>query len=409
MASIIRDPLSSANSRSAVAYPELRVQANQRHRFRRGHPWIYNNELVNLPKDPEPGSLVVVRQDDGEFVGIGTYNRHSLLTVRLLTRRNEPIDKAFFRQRIREALELREQIYPDRTAYRLIHGESDGLPGLVVDRYGEVYVIASNTTGMDRLLPVIVEALAEVFPATRAIVLRNDSEARKMEDLPMQVETAWGRLPNPLVIEEFGASFEVDVLTGQKTGWFFDQSENRRLFASFAKDRQVLDTFCYTGAWAVHAARAGAREVTGVDSSPTALKLAVRNAERNQVSGVEFIQAKVFDFLGDWRKAGKEVDLMILDPPPFARSKKSAVAAFKGHRDLHERALRLLRPGGILFTCSCSYHLGEEALIDSLVQGAIESKRTVRLLEIRGAAPDHPILPATPETRYLTCLVVRVD
>ncbi|HOE11571.1 MAG TPA: class I SAM-dependent rRNA methyltransferase [bacterium] len=408
MAPIIRDPLSPANSHGEVLYPELRVRSNQRHRFRRGHPWIYNNELVELPKEPEPGGLVTVRQHDGEFVGIGMYNRHSIITVRLLTRRIERIDKFFFRQRLRQALDLREQIYPDRNAYRLVHAEADGLPGLVVDRYGEVFVISSNTAGMDCLLPVIVEALTELFPV-RAIVLRNDSAARKMESLPTQVEVVWGELPDTVIIEEFGASFEVDVLAGQKTGWFFDQSENRRVFTSFVKDRQVLDTFCYTGAWAIHAARAGAREVIGVDSSPEALKLAARNAERNRVSGVEFIRARVFDFLNDWRKASKEVDIIVLDPPAFSRARKDTAAAFRGYRDLHERALRLIRPGGILFTCSCSYYMGEAALIDSLAQGAMESKRTVRLLEVRGAAPDHPILPATAETRYLTCLVVRVD
>ncbi|MFH1740086.1 MAG: class I SAM-dependent rRNA methyltransferase, partial [bacterium] len=317
-----------------MPYPDVYVKSGSAYRFRDGHPWIFSNELDGLPEEPEPGSLVSVLERDGAFIGIGTYNRHSLIAVRLLTRQPEALDESFFEQRLRQSLRFREQVCPGRQAYRLVHGEADGLPGLVIDRYGDVFAMASYTVGMDRFLPMVIEVLNRMF-SVQAIVLRNDVETRKLENLQMRVDLIQGELPQPLTIQESGATFEVDVLEGQKTGWFFDQSENRAFLSEFVDGRDVLDAFCYTGAWAVSAAMAGAKSVIGVDSSVPALELAARNAERNNVSGIEFIKADVFNLLPAWGREGRTVDVIVLDPPPFARSKRHRFAAAKGYRKLH--------------------------------------------------------------------------
>lgn len=405
---MIGDTRSPANGLVSEPYPVLHVRPRSARRLRDGHPWIYSNELDGLPKGLEPGALVVVRRHGGSFIGIGTYNRHSLIAIRLLTRHSEMIDESFFVQRLRDALRFRERIYPGREAYRLVHGEADDMPGLVIDRYGDVFVLASHTAGIDRFLPLVASALGSLLPV-RAIVLRNDAEVRKLENIHLSVEVLSGEVPRPLTIEEYGASYEVDVLKGQKTGWFFDQAENRAVFSGFVEGCEVLDAFCYSGPWAISAARAGARSVVAVDSSPAALALAARNAERNGVTNIELIQANVFDLFPAWRQEGRKVDVAVLDPPPFARSKKHVAAARRGYRELHRRVLRLLRPNGILFTCSCSHHFGREDLLLSLARGAQDARRQVRVLEVRGAARDHPVLPSTPETRYLTCLIVQVE
>jgi 23S rRNA (cytosine1962-C5)-methyltransferase len=326
----------------------------------------------------------------------------------LLTRRPEAIDESLFVDRLRDAWQFRERIYPGREAYRLVHGEADGLPGLVIDRYGDVFVVASHTAGMDRLLPLVVSALGRVL-AVRAIVLRNDAEARKLEDLPLLVEVLSGQILSPVTVQEQGATYEVDVVKGQKTGWFFDQAENRAVFSTFVEGCDVLDAFCYTGAWAISAARTGARSVVAVDSSPAALDIATRNLERNGVTTAQLIQANVFDLLPVWCREGRQFDVAVLDPPPFARSKKHISAAARGHRELHRRILRLLRPGGVLFTCSCSHHFGQDDMLLSVARGARDAHRRVRVLEIRGAARDHPVLPSTPETRYLICIIAQID
>lgn len=389
--------------------PRLILRPGHDRRLRAGHPWIFSNEIDRIDGIPNDGDAVVVFSSRGDCLGSAYYNPHSLIAGRLLSRLQESIDTVdFFRQRIAAALDYRRRLYGERTTLRLVHGEGDGLPGLVVDRYDSVLSIQLLTLGMERRRQLILQALLELL-APAAIVARNDVSVRELEGLPLGVELLHGELPAEVVAEENGLFFRIDVTGGQKTGHFLDQKENHLALRGRVEGQRVLDLFCYSGSWAAHAARFGAREVIGVDISAGALALAAENARRNDLQSVcSFQRADVFDLLRDWGKAGEKFDTVVLDPPAFVKSKKKLPEAMRGYLTINRRAMELVAPGGTLFTCSCSHHLQREVFVDLLRQAAAQAGREARLLELRGQSFDHPVLLACPETDYLKCAVLQL-
>lgn len=392
--------------------PRVRLKPRESRRIKRGHRWIFSNEIADPVKDLPPGSLVDIVDERGASLGRGYVNPQSLITIRVLAPAGREIDAAFFRGRIAAARSYRERICGSRTAGREVFGEADGLPGLVVDRYGPFLVVQSLAAGIEVRLPVILDLLDEIY-SPRAIVLRNDSPARGLEGLAAEVRVARGRLDSEDGIVETevdGLAVEVDLLGGQKTGWFLDQAENRLRLAEYAKGRRVLDAFCYAGAWGLAALKAGAAEVLAVDSSAPAVSAARRNAERNQVGGrFRAEEASVFDRLRGLDSERARFDLVVLDPPAFIKSGKKVAEGVRGYREINRLGLRLLAPGGILVSSSCSHHLPAEEFLAVLRRAAADTGRTVRLLEFRGQARDHPVLLSMPETTYLKCAFLYVE
>lgn len=378
-------------------------------RLSSGHLWVYAGEIARLDGDPDDGGIVDVRSSRGRWLGRGYFNRRSTLTVRLLTTRPEVIDRAFFLRRLEDALRYRSRMNGDTNALRLVFGEGDFLPGLIVDRYGEVVVIQTLALGMDTRKAMFVELLDELLrPA--AIYERNDAGARRLEGLESRAGWVRGERDPLVEIHEGAARFLVDVARGQKTGFFLDQRENRAAVATAVRDAEVLDAFCYTGAFAVHAALAGAKRVTGIDISDEAVSLARQHAVTNGAGDAcSFSVGNVFDALRRLVSTGTRYDAVILDPPAFAKTKESLPRATAGYKEINLRALKLLRPGGLLVTCSCSHHVDEALFTEIVASASADARRPVRLMERRGQARDHPVHPAMPETRYLTCLLLQVE
>ena len=333
-------------------------------------------------------------------------NPSSLITARILSRKRVHIDEAFLQHRISAALERRQRLFPDRDFYRLIFGEADLLPGLIVDRYGSVLAVQSLTAGMDALQENVLSVLVNSLHPT-GIYLRNDSPVRGLEGLSQEKRLAYGSIPDTIIISSSGLEFLVDVANGQKTGFFLDQEANRPLVKQYVfPGAKVLDLFCYTGAWALHAAAAGAQEVVGVDSSRGAIHLAESNAVVNRMGDLfHAVRENVLEFL----KKGRETwDVIILDPPAFIKSRSQIKEGQKGYIDINRRALTAMNSGGILVTCSCSHHLDAQAFEDTLMIAARQSGRELRILDIRGQGPDHPFLLSMPETRYLKVIVAQI-
>ncbi len=386
--------------------PRLILRKNQDRRVRGGHPWIFSNEIAELEGEVENGDLVDVTDFRGAFLGRAYYNAHSLIAARLLTRGRDPIDAAFFARRFERALRLREGVLPGAAAVRLVYGESDQVPGLVVDRYGDVLVAQVLTLGIERRAEMVREALEHVF-RPRGCVRAADAPVRSLEGLPLERGTWWGEVPPRLEVEVEGFRIEVDLEHGQKTGLFLDQRLNRRQAEARASGRRVLDAFCYQGQWALHAARGGAREVVALDSSKGALAAAARNFERNGVADrVRLLEGDAFDTLRDLERAGERFGLVVLDPPALIKSRKSLEAGARAYRDLNRVAMRLLDEEGTLITCSCSHHLDDGLFQQLLIEAARAAHRPFRIAEWSGAAPDHPRLLAVPETHYLKCAVL---
>ena len=378
-------------------------------RIQGGHLWVYRNEIARIEGTPEDGDAVTVRSAAGRTLGTGLLNTRSLITVRLFTPGDRDLDEAFFRSRLETALSLRARITAGTTACRLVFGEGDFLPGLIVDRYGDVLVVQALTLGIERRTPMLVKLLGDL-QRPRGIFARNDPAVRRLEGLPR--ETGWlaGGGPTNVEIEEDGCRFVVDVAGGQKTGFFLDQRENRSHVARLASGADVLDCFAYTGAWGIHAAHLGAASVTGVEISADATAQAARHAVMNGAGDrCRFICANVFDELRRLVSAGTRFDLAILDPPAFVKTRGALAAGLGGYKEINLRALKLLRPGGWLVTCSCSYHVDEAHLRETVFQAARDAGRGVRVVESRSQARDHPVHPAMPETRYLKCLVLWVE
>jgi 23S rRNA (cytosine1962-C5)-methyltransferase len=386
----------------------LTLRRGHDHRLRGGHPWVFSNEVAALDGPAEPGAAVDIVTADGLRFGTGYYNPHSLIAARLLTRRNESIDTSgFFLDSLQKALAYRQRLCSDLDTLRLVHGEGDALPGLVVDRYTDVLSVQLLTQGMEVRRELIIAALCELL-APRAIVARNDSAARELEQLPRRMELLHGEAPAMVTVTINGLRLAVDVMGGQKTGLFLDQRDNcRYLQGLVALDGEVLDLFCYTGAWSLHAARYGAGRVTGVDASAAAIRQAQENARLNSLDGrCHFVAGDVFDFLREHRD--RRYSTVILDPPAFIKSRRHVEEGKKGYLTVNRRALELVAPGGFLVTCSCSHHLGRGDFVALIAQAARQVRRNVRLVEMRGQSADHPVLPACPESDYLKCAVLYV-
>lgn len=371
-------------------------------RVRMGHLWVYQGEIGIIDIGVKPGDVVEVLDNRGRFLGMGYYNQASQIAVRLLSKEREPIDRDFFRKRLEHALAYRKRVRPEATSYRLIYGEGDRLPGLIVDRFEDYLVVQFLTKGMDVHRETIIQLLAELCQP-KAIIERSDTSARRLEELPECTGCIYGKVPSgPIEIRDNGLKFRVDLLEGQKTGYFLDQSANRAALRSYVSGRKVLDCFCHVGSFAVHAAAYGAQSVLGVDISDDAVTLAAQNADLNGLGDIcRFKTANVFDFLRDEEARQSEFDLIILDPPAFTKSKQTVDRAVRGYKEINLRALKMLPPGGILVTCSCSHHMNNELFWEIINSAAVDAKRQIRLLERRTQGPDHPILVGVPETEYL--------
>jgi 23S rRNA (cytosine1962-C5)-methyltransferase len=398
-----------SDSPSAAELPALRLKRNEDRRLHAGHLWIFSNE-VDTQQTPltkfKPGELVRVLAHNDRALGLAYVNPQSLISARMLETWQLP-DTAWLVSRIRAALRLRERLYP-KPYYRLVYGESDGLPGLVVDRYGSACVVQIGTAGMERLKQEIQDALMEVLQC-EALLFKNDGSARELEGLPSYQEVAKGRFDGPGIVVEDGLEFQVSLAEGQKTGWFFDQAANRRTFAKYIRESaRMLDVFSYVGAWGVRAARGGAREVLCVDSSAAALELAASNAERNRHT-VRTVKGDAFDVLEDLAKQGGEFDLVVIDPPAFAKRKKDLPKALAAYKRLNQLAMQVMVDDGILVSCSCSHHVSSEDLQETIAKAARATGKHLQILEMGGQAPDHPVHPAIPETRYLKTYFCRVN
>ena len=391
-----------------MSLPELRLKAQEERRLRAGHLWIYSNE-VDIAKTPlaglPAGTLCRVVDARHKALGLAYVNPHTLLAARLLTSQADAtIDAAWFARRIASARVLRDRLY-DQPYYRLVYGESDGLPGLVVDRYGDVCVVQIATAGMEQLKTAMLAGLQEALrPA--GILLRNDVGMRETEGLESYVEEI-GAVPETVTIEEGGVRFAIPVKTGQKTGWFYDQRRNRDLLARYVKGRSVLDVFSYLGGWSLRALKAGAASAVAVDSSAPALEGAQKNAALNGMV-LETIQGKAIDVLRELRTQQKKFDVVVVDPPALIKRKKDLETGMAHYGALNKTALELLAPEGILVSCSCSHHLDAEALQRILLRESRTAGRRLQILEQGFQAPDHPVHPAIPETRYLKAFFCRV-
>ena len=352
--------------------------------------------------DAAPGDAVRVVDHRNQLVGVAHYSSTSQITLRLLSGKVETADRAFFLRRLQAALAHRERVVENSNAYRLVFSEADLLPGLIVDRYGPYVVMQTLDQGMDRARDVIVDCLGELL-SPAGILARNDASVRRLEGLPLEVVTLAGEIPERVHTEMNGLRLEADLLKGQKTGVYLDQRENYLAAARWARGR-VLDCFTSTGGFALHTA-ARAESVEAVDSSAGALATAEANARANNIENVNFRQADVFEFLSGIER---RYAMIVLDPPAFAKSRKAVDDAARGYKEINLRALRLLDPGGVLITCSCSHHVGEAALYEVIAQAALDAGKTLRVLERRTQASDHPILLTVPETLYLKCLVLEV-
>jgi 23S rRNA (cytosine1962-C5)-methyltransferase len=377
-------------------------------RIRAGHLWIFSNEIAGNLKSFDPGSLVEIYDKSGEYLGTGYINPSSLIAVRLLTRDKETIDSAFFNKRIRAAVKFRERFMPECDSFRAVFSEGDFLPGLIVDKYGDCLVVQLLTLGMDRMKDIVLSALDEVIPCS-SIVLRNDGRGRLLEGLPLYMEIAKGPIEQMPIIHEAGIALEVNPLSGQKTGFFLDQRENRLAFCSLLETGKGLDLFCYSGDWGLHAAAKGCN-VTFVDDSADALEIAGRNAALNNLSErCGYVKEDVFSFLRGQIGPGIKYDFVILDPPAFVKSGQKINEGLRGYRELNALAMSVIRKGGMLATSSCSYHIDKGIFADMLRNAARDAGRMIRLLEWRSQGKDHPVLMSVPETEYLKCAFLEIS
>ncbi len=394
-----------------MRYPIIRVLDGRDRRLRAGHPWLFSNEILfdeNTRALP-PGSLVRVMVPGGRIFGVAQFHPHSLIAARLLTRNKDAvIDEAFFRLRLERALRLRERMF-EKPFYRLVHAESDGLPGVVVDRYGALLAVQINTVGMDRFTDTILAELDRLL-APRAILLRNDSAMRALEGLEREVRTAKGEVPQRARIEENGLPFLADLSGGQKTGWYYDQRLNRRFLRMLAREQEVLDLYCYGGGFGLNALAAGARSVLAVDSSAAALELARENAV---LQGVEtrFLTEKheVFAMLDRLIEDKRRFGLVLADPPAFVKNRKKLAVGLRAYRKLARLCASVAEEGGCLAISSCSHNVTEEAFTRELVAGIRAAGRRAIQLHAAGAGPDHPLHPSLPETAYLKFRVYALD
>jgi 23S rRNA (cytosine1962-C5)-methyltransferase len=393
----------------------LLLRKDQERRLLAGHCWIYSNEVDTTAtplKDLETGQSVEIRSASGRWIGHGYVNPHSLICARLVSRDHaRPLTPALWVARLHQALTLRERLY-DRPFYRLVFGEADGLPGLIADRYEDLLGVQITTAGMERVRGEILAALEQVLrPGT--VVLRNDTAVRELEGLDQGTEVVLGRPPDRVVLTEGGPGgaleFLVSPLSGQKTGWFYDQAENRARLGRFGVGERVLDVCSYVGAWGLRAAALGAREVTCLDSSATALERVRENAARNRLGDrVHTVQGDAFEVLRALKDEGRRYDTLILDPPAFIKRRRDEKEGTQAYSRLNRLALELIEPGGLLVTSSCSFHLGRDAFLRAVQHAGRRAGVSLQLLGSGEQGPDHPVHPAIPETAYLKTLYLRV-
>jgi len=376
------------------------------------HPWVYAGAIADVEGDPQDGDEVELASTAGNFIARGLFNSRSKIRVRLYSWEPErPLDEAFFRDRFTRAIRLRRDLLGldmPGGACRLVFSEGDGLSGLTVDRYDRWLAVQFTSLGLALRREMLARLLAELTGVT-GIYLRTERGVGKLEGVELHDGPLWGTPPEgPITVEDAGLRFRVNLAEGQKTGFYLDQRGNRVAVARYAKGRAVLDAFCYTGGFGLHAAKAGASSVLAIDSSGPAIALARENADLNGLTGIEFTRADVFDHLAEMTTAGRKFDLVVLDPPKFARDRHAVPEALRGYRRLQSLGLRLLNPDGVLVVCCCSGLITMEMLDDVLAQVAVEEKRDLQVLERRGQAEDHPVAVTCPESSYLKCLIGRV-
>jgi 23S rRNA (cytosine1962-C5)-methyltransferase len=372
-------------------------------RLRSGHLWIYRSDVRSA--QTEAGAIVRLVDERGNFQGRAFYSDKSQIAVRLLTREDRPVDRAFLTDRVRRAAAYRDLVVENSQACRLVYSEADLLPSLIVDRYADYLVVQTLSQGTERIKGLIVEILAELF-SPRGILERNDPKVRLLEGLEQRVSVLHGEIPPEIPAQENGITFVHDLLKGQKTGSFLDQRENHRAARRYVSG-EVLDCFSYQGGFALTVAGKCAH-VQGIEMAPAALQAARRNQEVNGISNVDFREGNTFDILKEYDDSGRRFQMIILDPPAFAKNRDSIAAAQRGYKEINLRALKLLKPGGFLLTCSCSYHITEPLFLQILAEAANDAKKAIIVAERRTQSQDHPILLTMPETHYLKCLIVKV-
>lgn len=387
-----------------MPHPILYLKKHEDQRLRKGHLWVFSNEIdtQRSPLDTfAPGDLAQIHSSDDKAMGTAYVNPQALICARLLSRKaNLKFGGNFFKERLTTALALREKLF-SKPYYRLVFGESDGLPGLVIDRFGPVLSLQITTAGMEQRKEILCAVLIELL-APDAIIVKNDNGQRQLEGLSLESDLVYGVLPDPLIIEENGAQFKIDIVDGQKTGWFYDHRSSRAQLAGMAKNQRVLDLFSYTGAWGIPAAMAGAAEVTCVDASEGALALAQENSRLNQVGQtMQFVRSDVFEYLKQARLDNQLYDIIILDPPALIKRKKDFKQGYEAYRRLNHLALQVLAKNGILVSASCSFHLSRDNLHELLRSSGRHIDRHLVFFAEGGQGPDHPIDPAVPETNYL--------
>jgi 23S rRNA (cytosine1962-C5)-methyltransferase len=391
--------------------PVLRIQAGRHKRVQGGHPWVYSNEIImdSAARQLPPGTLVALETASGAPLGLAMFNPRTLIAARVLD--GDPaavVDAGYLAEKLTRAKDLREQLYPGGH-YRLVHAEADGLPGLIVDRYGQAVVVQANAAGMDRLLPELRQALENVL-SPAAIVVRSDTPARRLEGLADAAVDEDLSAVESVFVAENGATFAVDLASGQKTGWFYDQRDNRAAVARLATGARVLDVYSYLGGFAIGCARSGAREVIAIDRSESALALAAKSAELNGVSATtRFVRAEAFAELERLGAASERFDIVVADPPAFVKSKKDLAAGARGYRKLARLAAALVTPRGFLFIASCSHNVDRATFDEQVARGLHDSARNGRILLQSGAAADHPVHPFLPESAYLKGNLIQLD
>ncbi|MFZ4761877.1 MAG: class I SAM-dependent rRNA methyltransferase [Alphaproteobacteria bacterium] len=393
-----------------MTHPHIYLTADKEKRLLNGHPWVFSNEIRmdQEARSLEKGSLVTLVTAKGKPVATAFFNPHSLIAARLLSRvPDAEVDRNFFVERLQKALAWRRNFFTENY-FRLIHAEADGFPGVIIDLMGDVVVMQINTAGMERLLPEILHAIKTVIEPM-AIVLRNDSASREMEGLAQQVLIAKGSINGPVHLKENGLEFMVDVLSGQKTGWFYDQRANRRLVMNMAKGKRVLDLFSYNGGFALAAAKGGASEVLAIDRSAGAVDLARMAAALNQqIDRCTFRKGDVVEECAAMQQANEKFDMVIADPPAYVKSKKDLHAGLRGYRKLFRHALQLVKPGGIFVAASCSHHVNQDSFHHVLAQALADNQQDARIINIAGADIDHPLHPMLPESNYLKAFTLQV-
>ncbi|MEO2082802.1 MAG: class I SAM-dependent rRNA methyltransferase [Desulfurobacteriaceae bacterium] len=391
---------------------QVSIKRGREKRIRGFHPWVYKNDILSFSRKPKPGELCVVRDYRGAFLAKGYINPDSYIAVRILTfKKDEKLDYDFFRRRIEEAYEYRKSVVPpDTTGFRLIHSEADFLPGLIVDYYSGYLVVQVTTLGMEILKEKVVRALVDVVKP-KGIYEKSTVQTRELEGLPLVEQPLYGDVPERVVITENGIRFTVQIVGGQKTGYFLDQRENKLLFArEFVREGdRVLDAFCHLGGFGIHAAVLGkAGEIVAVDSSQLALDLARENAELNGVADrFRFVKGDAFKVLKEMQLSGEKFDSIVIDPPAFAKSKTVVEQAKRGYKELFLRGLKMLKPGGSIVVCSCSHHITPPILEEILLSAAYDTRTPLRVLYTTYQAKDHPFVLQIPESRYLKCIFAR--